>query len=619
MVPLTGRRGKPEPLRTGYDPLSPPPPPRGSGPATVWRFLRWMLAVDPVRSVALIAAECVQGLMPAAEVWVVRYAFADAVGLVRGTVPETALLSWIGLWAALRLVRSLLWPVTEVSLERLRQEMEDAFHRELQRKAAALRLEVFERPDFGDILRRASRGSDPLSFFLVMQGVWAIPREAAALAALAVVVGAWSPWLLVATVLAGLPDPLGQVVQSRSAFFLVQQQTARDRLRNYLGGILTGRAAAKEVRTFGLAGWLLERWSRLYRQTMDERLRLSVRQNLARAGLGSIGSLGVAAGLAVAAVGLLAGSLQPGQFAAMLIALQGVQGAAASLVTALGSYLGDRVLTIADLFVYLDLGPEERSGGSPAGQGGEDITAERLSFRYPLRAEPTLRGLSFRLGAGERVALVGENGAGKTTLVKVLLGLYRPTGGRVLYGGRDLEGLDLRAVRDRQAAVFQDHVRYAFTLWENVGYGRAERVGDRAAVEAAAARGGADDVAASLPAGYETLLTRQFSGGTDLSGGQWQRVAVSRGLMREAPLLVLDEPTAALDPVAEADAFRRFAAVARGRTAILVSHRLGFARLCDRVLVLRGGELVEQGGHDELVAAGGEYARLWATQAQWYL
>ena len=241
-----------------------------------------------------------------------------------------------------------------------------------------------------------------------------------------------------------------------------------------------------------------------------------------------------------------------------------------------------------------------------------------MSFRYPQRTEPALRDVTRTVRAGERVALVGANGAGTTTLVKVLTGLYRPTAGRVLYDGRDLAALDPAAVRDLQAAVFQDHVHYAYTLDENVGYGRSERLDDPGAIAAAAAQGGADAVAQALPQGYATLLTREFSGGTELSGGQWQRVAVSRGFMRDALLIVLDEPTAALDPQAEADVFRRFAAMAGGRTAMLVSHRLGSARLCDRVLVQREGRLAEQGTHDELVAAGGEYARMWALQSQWY-
>lgn len=618
MVSLKRRRQRPDPAQAGYDPFSPPPPPRGSGPVTVWRFARWMLRVDPVRAVTLIAAECMRGLVPVAIVLTVRYAVSDAVGVVQGTVPETALLLWIGLWSGLTLIGSVLRPLAEISLVRLRQEMEDAFQGELQRKAAALRLEVFERPDFDDIRRRAARGSDPVVFSLIMSAIWTIPREMATVVAMAVVVGGWSPWLLAAALLSGLPDPLVQLVQSRSAFFLRRQQTARARLCGYLARLLSTRAPAKEVRTFGLAEYLLNRWSRLYWEIADEQFAQSVRQNLTRAGLGSVGSLGVAAGLAVAGAGLVRGSLQPGQFAAMLLALQAVQGSAKTMVTALGNWLGDRVLTLADLFVYLDLGPDEPADGDPPDPHLVDIAADNVSFRYPLRQELALRGISLRLRSGERVALVGANGSGKTTLVKVLLGLYRPTEGHVLYGGRDLQTLDLRTVRQQQAAVFQDHVRYAFTLGENLGYGLAERVGDRVAVEEAAARGGADEVAASLPAGYDTLLTRQFSGGTDLSGGQWQRVAVSRGFMRRSPLLVLDEPTAALDPMAEADVFRRFVAMAQGRTALLVSHRLGFARLCDRVLLLRGGELVEQGTHDELVASGGEYAGMWATQAQWY-
>lgn len=618
MVPVSGRRARPDLTRAGYDPSSAPPPPRGSGPVTVWRFARWMLRVDPARTAALIAAECGKGLVPAAIVWTVRCAVTDAAGLVHGTVPLASLLSWVGLWAALTLLGSVLQPLTDISLVRLRQEMEDAFQSELQRKAAALRLEVFERPDFGDILNRAVRGSDPVSFYLIMAGIWAVPSTLATLVATALVVGPWSPWLLVAVLLAGLPDPLAQVVQSRSIFFLTQQQTARSRLLWYLSSLLTSRDAAKEVRTHGLSEWLLDRWRRLYRELADEQVALGTRQNLARAGLGSLGSVGVAAGLALVAVGLVRGTLQPGQFAAMLWALQAVQGAAAHLVVSLGTFLGDRVLTLADLFVYLDLGPEEPAAGEPADGLARDIVVERVSFRYPLRAESALRALSFRLAPGERVALVGANGAGKTTLIKVLLGLYRPTDGRVLYGGRDLQELDPRSVREQQAAVFQDHIHYAFTLQENVGLGRAERAGDTNAVAVASERGGADAVARALPQGYDTLLTRQFSGGTELSGGQWQRVAVSRGFMRESPLLVLDEPTAALDPMAEADVFRRFAAMARGRTAVLVSHRLGFARLCDRVLVLRAGELIEQGTHDQLVAVGGEYARMWATQAHWY-
>ena len=603
----------------GYDPLFPPPPPRGGIGITLWRFLVWMLQVDAPRTLITVAIQLAMGLCPAATVWIVRQAFGDALGVFRGTVPAADLLRWLALWGAVAAVQHALVPLMEIPFERLRGEMEDSLQMRLQQKATRLRLEVFERSDFHDILGRAREAAGPGFFLNLMLGLFQLPRTAATIAALAAIVGGWSPGLLAATIVAATFTPLAEIVQSRARFFLQRKQTATERTRQYLAQVLTSREAAKEIRTFDLAPWVLQRWDGLYWKVANAIHRQERAQSLARAGLQSLSFVGVAAGLGYAAWATATGRLQPGQFAAMLMALQGLQGAVGGFVGTF-NFTGDRVLKIADLFVYLDLGPEEPQGGEPPpdATGVGDMVLEGVSFRYPQRPEPALRDISVTIRAGERVALVGENGSGKTTLVKVLTGLFRPTEGRVLYGGSDLWTLDLRAVRDRQAAVFQDHVRYAFTLAENVGYGRAERVEDQRAVEDAAARGGADEVAAAVPDGYGTLLTREFSGGTELSGGQWQRVAVSRGFMREAPLIVLDEPTAALDPRAEADVFRRFAAMAGGRTAVLVSHRLGSARLCDRVLVLQDGRLVEQGTHDELVAAEGEYARMWALQAQWY-
>ena len=241
-----------------------------------------------------------------------------------------------------------------------------------------------------------------------------------------------------------------------------------------------------------------------------------------------------------------------------------------------------------------------------------------LSFRYPQADRPAIEEITVTIQPGERVALVGPNGSGKTTLVKVLLGLFRPTAGELRYGDLDARRANRDQLWDRSAAVFQDYTRFAFTLGENIGFGRSEKMEDRRRIERAARQGGADAVARRLPESYDTLLTREFEGGTELSGGEWQRVAISRGFMREADLVVLDEPTASLDPQAEADVFRRFLTMAGGRTTIVVSHRLGSARLCDRILVLKEGRLIENGTHDELISRGGEYARMWALQAGWY-
>lgn len=552
--------------------------------------------------------------MPAALVWLLRFALQDALAVLRGTAPVGGLLRWVAAWALLGMVRSALWPLVQAVEQGLIETMEDGVQLRLQRKAAALRLEVFERADLQDILGRAREAAAPGTMMNLVQAVQEVPCGVAAIVAMAGVVGHWSPWLLVATLVAALPNPIAQLVQTRARLFGDREHTASERLRGYYASLLTSPQAAKEVRAYDLGGLFVRRWRDLFWSVANPIHRQDRAQSLGRAGLAGVAALGLVAAVAVAAWGLEAGALNAATFAAMLVALRLVQAEAGGVMGSIG-HLGGESYKLADLFVYLELGPEEPRDGAAAPEAG-DIVLEGVSFRYPQRPESALRDVSLALRAGERVALVGENGSGKTTLVKVLTGLYRPTEGRVLYGGCDLAEIDPQGSRARMAAVFQDHVRYALTLEENVRAGRWD--GSAGDVEGAARQGGADEVAGALPDGYATLLTREFSGGTELSGGQWQRVAVSRGFMREGGLLALDEPTAALDPQAEAEVFRRFAAMAAGRTAVLVSHRLGSARLCDRVLVLREGRIMEAGTHAELVAAGGEYARMWQTQAQWY-
>jgi len=345
------RREQADLAAAGYDPLSPPPPPRGSAAATVWRFAGWMGHLDAPRTAVLVAVELLGGLLLAAIVWVARYAFQDAVGVFRGTVPLGALLGWVGTWALLTLLHQAAWPVVNVVVERARQEMEDSLQLRLQRKAAALRLEVFERADFYDILSRARQATSPGFFLNVLLSFLSVPGAVATIAAMAVVVGRWSPWLLAATIVAALPDPLAHILQSRATFFLERKQTTRERLRGYLSGVLTARAEAKEVRTFGLAPWLIGRWRALYWSVADERFAQQRAQSLAGAGASALGSLGLAGGLGFAAWALLTGRLQAGQFAAMLLALQSVQRAMGQVTHALGQYVGGLVLKLADLFV----------------------------------------------------------------------------------------------------------------------------------------------------------------------------------------------------------------------------------------------------------------------------
>jgi ATP-binding cassette subfamily B protein len=258
------------------------------------------------------------------------------------------------------------------------------------------------------------------------------------------------------------------------------------------------------------------------------------------------------------------------------------------------------------------------AGGPQPNRDFERITVRNVSFTYRGATKPVLHGVDLDIRRGEVVALVGENGSGKTTLAKLLCALYRPTSGTICWDDVDTAGCDPAAVRAGIAVVFQDFVRYpSLTAGQNIGIGMPSRIHDRTAIEEAARRAGAHDVIAALPDGYDTLLSRNF-GGTDLSTGQWQRVALARAFLRDAPLVVLDEPTAALDPRAERDLFQTVASLYRSRSALLISHRLSSVRFADRICVLAGGRIIESGGHEDLLALGGTYAELFELQAHAY-
>ena len=597
------------------DPIFDRPP----GPRTFLRFMGWMVRADPWRALTSLGLQFTAGLLPAATVWVVREIFDRGLDVYEGRLPAEAMLGWLGLWAAVTLAQSGIreWSWT-ILLERLKQEMEDRLLEQLQVKSRSLRLEVFERADFHDLLGRARETATPGFFLNVLGATYRIITGTLTVVSVAVVVGLWDPLLLVAIVLVSLPEPIATWIHGRGRFYLFRMATQPERLRGYLEGTLTGRDAAKEVRVFGLGPALIGWWEHLYWRVADVMYRRLRRNWVIRALLSGFSLLGLGAGVGWSAWAVLEGGLSAGQFAAMIVALRQVRTGVAHLLNRM-AFLAVRLLNIADLFIYLDLGPEEPEGGKSIGAlDRTPIAARGLSFQYPQADRPALEEITCTIRPGERVALVGANGAGKTTLVKLLLGLFRPTAGELRYGDLEAEEVDRGPLRDQSSAVFQDYTRFAFTLGENIGFGRSERMGERTEIEQAARQGGADTVARGLPEEYDTLLTREFEGGTELSGGEWQRVAISRGFMRRAGLVVLDEPTASLDPQAEADVFRRFLSMSGGRTTIVVSHRLGSARLCDRILVLKEGRLVEDGTHDELVSRGGEYASMWDLQAGWY-
>jgi ATP-binding cassette, subfamily B, bacterial len=480
-------------------------------------------------------------------------------------------------------------------------------------------LLAFESPDFYDRLQRA-RAQGQFRALQTVNGLLGIVGSFVTAASIIIALAALQPILLPFVLIGYLPLWVVASLNTRDLYHYTRGMTPNDRQRNYLQTVLMGRNAAKEVRSFNLAGYLRGRYDRLYDERIAELRQLAKRRTV-RSLLGSLTSSMVTVGtiavlswlyvsdrMSLAAVGAAVFGLYQ-----LANQLRGLHMSATSLYEA--------TLFIRDYSNFLTLEPqvEAHEGTRPAPHGFERLTVEDVYFTYPESDRPAVDGVSLDVGRGEVVALVGENGSGKTTLAKMLAGLYRPQGGQIRWDDVDLAEVDADELRRSVAVIFQDFERYLLPARENVGLGRKERIDDFAAIVEAAQRADADDFLSGLPEGYETMLGREFSGGFDLSIGQWQRVALARAFFRDAPFVILDEPTASLDARAESRLFERMRELLEGRSVVLISHRFSSVRSADRIYVLHEGRVVEHGSHDELMAEDGLYAELFLLQARAYV
>ena len=485
-------------------------------------------------------------------------------------------------------------------------------------KAVTTRLEWFEHPRYYDSLQRAVEAMDEqMQSWALLQIQGMVVIAATAIGALVALAGVhWSvPFLMI---LASGVLLLSHGIQTKRYVDVDYSQTSARRRKEYWAKLLTERPPAAEVRLFGLVSHIVASWRKTTFGMLKEKAALR-RRNLS---LGIPSSLASATLFAIVLVSLVlaanAGGVTAGAIVAYLYITQWYINRISEMHWRVRS-LQDFVAKMQYMPQFLELEQTDRKGGAPAPSSIQrGVRLEGVEFAYPGNSEPTLESIDLELRSGETVALVGENGAGKTTLTKLLLGLYAPTAGRIVVDGTDFRDLDLASWRDRVGAVFQDYMTYAFTARENVGFGRVERLDDLEAIESAAAKSGAKRVVEDLASGWETVLGREFKGGRDLSRGQWQTLAIARLYVRNAELLVLDEPTSALDPLAEVEVYRQFLELSEDKTVLLISHRLGSARLADRVVFMKDGRIVEDGTHDELVAAEGAYAELFEMQAEWY-
>jgi ATP-binding cassette subfamily B protein len=517
----------------------------------------------------------------------------------------------------------------------------------LMQHAASLDLYQFENPDFYDQLERARRQTTGRIGLLAL--LLSMSQDVLTLFSLAAAVLVYSPWLLLLLAVAVVPSLLGETHYASLEYSLLFRRTPERRQLDYLRYLGASDRPAKEVQMFGLASWLVDRYRKLSNRFYRENKSLTIRKSIVATALAAAGLVGYYGAYLVILLRAVSGAITLGSLTFLAASFMRSRDLIQRLLSGAGE-IYSQSLYLKDLFDFFETKPmiTSRPGAPrvprPLQHG---FVFENVGFRYPESEMWALRNVRISLRPGERLALVGGNGAGKTTLVKLLARLYDPTEGRILLDGRDLRDFDLESLRRNVGVIFQDFYRYDMRFDENIGVGEIEQVRDYVdasngmngesrqmtrqpdaaqrngdqpptVIVSAAEKSLAATLLPRLPEKYKQLLGRRFEGGVDLSGGEWQKIALARAYMRDAQLLILDEPTAALDARAEYEVFRRFAGLMQGRTAVIISHRFSTVRMADRIVVLDEGRVVEEGSHDALIASGGLYNELFALQARGY-
>jgi ATP-binding cassette subfamily B protein len=589
------------------------------GIALCWRAGKGLFLASTLSSVLGAVVVPLQMLLLAATV--------DLVAGVAGSGSAGAALQALAFpvagMAVLWLLGGMMVPISDSFTRLFARKLERHVQGQLLHKAATLDLALFDDQRFHDKLSIANRdyrnaGDLPMALLFSV-------RSWITLGSVLGLLATFTPWAVLILCATIVPEFLFQGRVNGRMYVMWNIQAPIRRLCAYLASLLVDRAPAKEIRLFGLGAALLERFGGaqidMYRQ---ERRILGVQAR----GLALLGLLSVAGSVAIwiwAAVDAVSGALAVGTLVLVFQAIEKARAQLQDIARGVGMLVQSR-LTAQSYFDFIDLDPGEYAGSlRPVGRQlaaprtvARDIDLTDVSFEYPGTDRPVLRNLDLRLSAGERVAIVGENGAGKTTLVKLLTRLYDPTAGNIELDGVDYRDYDIAGLRKLFGVAFQDHVQFHLTARENVGFGDLERLDDTDAIMDAVRGAAAQEMVERLPSGLDTMLGRTLADGTDLSGGQWQKLALARAFFRDGAVLILDEPTAALDARAEHELFDHILAESRGRITIIISHRFSTVRSADRILVLHEGEIVEDGDHASLMKQNGRYAEMFRLQASRY-
>ena len=584
--------------------------------------LRLVWQANALATLGLGVLTLAGALLPATQAWVGKLIVDGVVASIRGAQDPDQVRT-VFYYLVLELILFLLGTALNHSRRLIQQliqlQLANKIRAEIIRKALTLDLAFFEHPDYYDRLQNARREGSYKPVELI-NDTFQIVQNTITLISFAALMLRFSPWLVVILLATSIPAFIAETRFSEQGFRLLTRRAPETRQINYLARLLTEDSAAKEIKLFHLGDRLLQRYTTLFAKFFEEDKSLAVRRAAVGFSLGLIATMGFYGSYAWIVWRTVQGIISLGDMTLYLTIFRQGQSTFQSILAAVGN-IYENNLFMANYFEFLGIEPRMRVAAPPKKLPAElahGIEFRGVGFRYPESDEWVLRNVDLRIRAGEKIALVGHNGAGKTTLIKLLSRLYDPVEGAILLDGIDVRDIDPIELRQKIGVIFQDFVRYHLPARENIGFGQIEAADEMEKIVESARKSGAHKMIEDLPEGYETMLGRWFHGGHELSLGQWQRIALARAFMRDAEILVLDEPTASLDAQTEYEIFRHFQELTDGKMAILISHRFSTVRMADRIVVIENGRIAEMGSHEELLRQEGTYARLFSLQAEGY-
>ncbi len=582
-------------------------------------LLKMVWQTSPSLTILTLGLRLLASLTPIATLYVSKLIIDLVVRAIRHQAIDTSLI-WklLAAEAALAIASDLLGRGITLVDSLLGDRFTNYVSLRLMGHADTLDLTSFEDPVFYDKMERARRMTSARMGMLA--SLAGMAQQLLTLVSMLSAVVLFSPWLLFLLVASIIPVFLGETKFAALNYSMLYRYTPERRELDYLRYLGASNASAKEVKIFGLGTYLTNRARGLFERFYAENRHLAIRRAVQGGALGLAPTLAYYGAYVLILLRALAGRLTVGDLTLMVGAFSRSRSIMEGLVSGLTS-VSEQALYLKDLFEYFETNPSiaSKPDSLPAPRPIRDgFEFQDVSFAYQGSNRLVLERLNFRFEPGEKIALVGENGAGKTTLVKLLARLYDPTRGRILLDGVDLRDYNVEDLRHEIGVIFQDYMRYDMLANENIGFGRILELSNEERILRSAKKSLADPVICELPKGYRQMLGRRFDDGVDLSTGQWQKIALARAYMRDAQILILDEPTASLDARAEFQVYERFVELTTGKMAVLISHRFSTVRMADRIFVLEGGLIAEQGSHRQLVALGGKYAELFEMQAAGY-